>query len=146
MQFIIKNKLTTIMLIMASFLLNACASSSFDCPNRAGVMCKSLDQVNDMVDDGEIRGRTQQVSQIKTNEKTQNQNNSSSDSASDFEPYSIANGYYPGAPLRYGETVQRVWVAPYEDTENNYHDASLIYTIVKEGHWIGSPIKVDAES
>ena len=114
---------------MSGFLTACSMNSSFDCPNKAGVMCKSVDQINGMVDTGQIQGRTQQVSQ------------SSTQSNGEFQPYAISTGYYPGAPLRYGETVQRIWVAPYEDTESNYHQDNVIYTIVKDGHWIGSPVK-----
>lgn len=102
-------------------------NSSFDCPNKAGVMCKSVDQINRMVDTGELQGRAVQSSSITTN--------------NEFQPYSLEAGYYPGAPLRYGETVQRIWLAPYEDSESNYHQDSMMYAIVKKGHWIGSPIR-----
>ena len=41
--------------------LTACTTmnSSFDCPNKAGVSCKSLDQINGMVDSGQVRGGSQ---------------------------------------------------------------------------------------
>src|SRR3990167_11143602 len=101
MRSIVKNSL----LITCISLLTGCGTmnSSFDCPNKAGVSCKSLDQVNGMVDSGEIRGQSQigAVSQY---------------GQADFSPYPQSAGYFPGQPLRYGETVQRIWVTPYEDS------------------------------
>lgn len=109
-------------------------NSSFDCPNRAGVMCKSVDQINGMVDSGQISGRMQSSA------------DSSSSSNSEFQPYSVTSGFYPGAPLRYGETVQRIWIAPFEDTDKNYHQDSYMYAIIKDGHWIGAPVRAPSES
>lgn len=128
-----------VLLIILAFFLTSCSSmnSSFDCPNCAGVMCKSIDQINGMVDSGQIRGRTQ----------TPNENISSNSSPNtEFQPYSVTSGFYPGAPLRYGETVQRIWIAPFEDTEKNYHQDSYMYAIIKDGHWIGQPVKTLSES
>ncbi len=129
-----KKIVITFILFNLSGFLTACSSmnSNFDCPNKAGVMCKSVDQINGMVDTGQIQGRTQQGAQTPCC------------SNKEFQPYTITTGYYSGAPLRYGETVQRIWVAPFEDTENNYHQDNVIYTIVKDGHWIGSPVKSEA--
>ena len=49
--------------------------------------------------------------------------------------------FIPGQPVRYGETVQRIWIAPYEDTEGNYHQDSFMYSVMKGGHWKGNPVK-----
>ncbi len=101
-------------------------NSSFDCPNKAKGMCNSVDQINTMVDSGQLRGSTQPISEC---------------GGKEFQPYAITSRFYPGAPLRYGETVQRIWVAPFEDTEKNYHQDSFMYAIIKDGHWIGLPVK-----
>lgn len=122
----------SIFLVSITSLLASCTplNSGFDCPNQAGVMCKSLDQIDGMVNDGQIRGRTQS-----TVRGSDHQN------LTEFQPYTVTSGFYPGAPLRYGETVQRIWIAPYEDREGNYHQDNYLYTVVKEGHWIGLPEK-----
>jgi len=129
-----KNRIHFLLILIVT-LLNACSmNSSFDCPNRAGVMCQSVDQINGMVDSGQIHGRTQSAADY------------TSTSTSEFQPYVLSSGFYPGAPLRYGETVQRIWIAPFEDTEKNYHQDSYMYAIIKDGHWIGAPVKVPSES
>lgn len=116
--------------------LTACTTmnSSFDCPNQAGVNCKSLDQINRMVDTGEIRGHTQ----MNTGEGAKTTNVAGN---AEFQSFPVQTTFVPGQPIRYGETVQRIWIAPYEDTEGNYHQDSLMYAIMKEGHWIGRPVK-----
>jgi conjugal transfer pilus assembly protein TraV len=40
-------------------------------------------------------------------------------------------------PIRKRETVLPIWIAPFEDTDGNYHQASEIYTILNPGHWQG---------
>jgi conjugal transfer pilus assembly protein TraV len=44
---------------------------------------------------------------------------------------------YAGKPLRYGETIQRIWVAPFEDQAGNYHEPSVVYAVIQGSHWIG---------
>jgi conjugal transfer pilus assembly protein TraV len=46
-----------------------------------------------------------------------------------------------GEPIRYGETVQQIWLAPFEDTAGNYHEPSIVYIILQPPHWIGVPTK-----
>jgi conjugal transfer pilus assembly protein TraV len=113
--------------------LTACTTmnSSFDCPNKAGVNCKSLDQINGMVDSGQIRGRTQMRTAAVSK---------GVDSA-EFQSFPMRASFIPGQPIRYGETVQRIWIAPYEDSEGNYHEDCKIYAVMKGGHWIGRPVK-----
>ena len=123
-------KTISVLFILFCGILTGCTTmnSSFDCPNKAGVQCKSLDQINGMVDNGQIQGRTQSAPHL------------SGMSEAEFQPYPMTASYYPGKPLRYGESVQRIWVAPFEDTEGNYHQDNFIYTIAKGGHWIGSAV------
>ncbi len=118
--------------------LNGCSSmnSGFDCPNKAGVMCKNLDQINTMVDAGQIQGN----SSFSGNSESKSSVNASND---DFQAFPTVAGYQPGEPIRYGETIQRIWVAPYEDSEGNYHQDSYTYSVMKNGHWIGHPVKAE---
>ncbi len=129
-----KRFVIAILILVSIGFLSACTTnSSFDCPNKAGVSCKSLDQINHMVDSGQIRGRTQMEESDFT--KVSLVDNT------EFQSFPSQSTFIPGQPIRYGETVQRIWIAPYEDTEGNYHEDSLVYTIMKGGHWIGEPVK-----
>lgn len=122
-------KLGLVILVMT---LTGCSSmnSSFDCPNKAGVNCKSMDQINTMVDSGQLP--TAGCSSCCS---------SANDKSADFTPYPTTISYSPGQPIRYGESVQRIWVAPFEDNDGNYHQDSMMYSVVKGGHWIGKPVK-----
>ncbi len=111
--------------------LNGCTSmnSSFDCPNRAGVSCKSLDQINGMVDNGQIRSHSMITREVEVVSIDQ----------PEFQTFKGSMGVY--APMRSHETVQRIWIAPYEDTEGNYHGESFMYAVMKEGQWKNDPVK-----
>ena len=126
-------KLFLILILPILALLSGCAemNSKFDCPMRPGVSCRSLDEVNAKVDSGEI-GSSSTV--LTYHPSTKN-----------ISPHQIVPRLFSELrvrkPLRYGESVQRIWIAPFEDTAGNYHQESDIYTIVKPGHWIGYPVK-----
>lgn len=106
-------------------------NSKFDCPNQAGVRCKSLDQINSMVDSGQIRGRSV-MNDVEVVSVTY---------GPEFEPFYFKGSTITGRPIRYPETIQRIWIAPYEDTEGNFHQDSFIYSVMSDGHWKGNPIK-----
>lgn len=123
-----------ILVIFMTIILNACSgiNSQFDCPMKPGIRCESIESVNARVDRGEIGNSHLQsnvsplsIQPIQYRHSVYKQNNFSKD----------------GEPLRYSETVMRVWVAPFEDKEGNYHQESDIYTITKNGKWIGAPLK-----
>jgi len=103
------------------FMLAGCTTMNdqFSCPMKPGVMCQSLDQVNAKIDNGNIKhfSASSEVSlQINT------------------EPVTKATKIgLP--PVRVPETLMPVWIAPYEDSRGNYHEESVIWTIVKSGYW-----------
>jgi conjugal transfer pilus assembly protein TraV len=119
-------------LILLSTLLNGCSgiNSQFDCPMKSGIRCESIDSVNARVDRGEIGSGATTLSSRLVQPIT-----CKAPTCSRFIPFRN------GEPLRYGETVMRVWVAPFEDKEGNYHQESDIFTITKPGSWIGTPLK-----
>lgn len=107
--------------------LPGCSSmnSNFDCPNKPGVTCRSLDQVNDMVDRGMI-GRERASA-----EKTKNTNQAYL-TMRELNKQNLSSRLNS---LRLGEQVVRVWVAPYQDVNSNYHNESTIYTVVRKNNW-----------
>jgi conjugal transfer pilus assembly protein TraV len=109
-----------VLILPIIFLLDGCAGmNKFDCPMKPGIRCESLDQANAQVDHGDIGHDNSQASIRSTRQSK----------------ISTAE------PLRYGETVQRIWIAPFEDTAGNYHQESEVYTVAKTSHWIGNPPK-----
>jgi len=41
----------------------------------------------------------------------------------------------PGDPLRSGERVLRVWMAPWVDADGDYHDQAYVYLVLDHGRW-----------
>jgi hypothetical protein len=118
-------KIKKLMVISILLLLAGCTTmnSKFDCPNRPGITCKSIDQVNDMVD----RGLIGKDPQVKNNRllKVYSLKNSSN----------IANRFSQANLLRSGEQVVRVWIGPYQDIHSNYHNESTLYVVVRKNNW-----------
>lgn len=109
------------LLLLSCLALTACAglNENFDCPAPEGGSCKRMDQVYEMVNgEGDVSKKPLAV-------------------APSRNPL-ILEGR-PGDPLRYGEGVMRLWIAPYEDRDGNYHQTNEIYSVVREGHWIQNP-------
>lgn len=114
-------------------LLSACAAenSKFNCNMRGTGECASLDQVN------------QQASQGVFNQAP----NAGDNQTVAFDTAALGGqstqtiAQNPGEPIRYSETVQRIWLSPYEDNNGNYHEPSYVYTVIQPGHWIGVPAK-----
>ena len=45
-----------------------------------------------------------------------------------------------GQPVRYGDQIQQITIFPYQDSQANYHEASIVYTVLKSAHWVGHPV------
>ena len=110
------------------FLLVGCASmnNQFDCPMKSGIRCESLDSVNARIDRGELRGETS--------------DNNSSWKTGSLEAIEKVNlegkeESQTTGPHRYPESVQRVLIAPFEDSQGNYHTVSSVYAVMNSGHW-----------
>ena len=110
--------------------LTSCAhmNSDFDCPMKNGVRCQSLDEVNAAVDRGEIGGS------VGSTDKRPSFRSAA------YIPYIDASSSKT-LPVRYPDDVMRVWIAPYEDSIGNYHQASSVYTVTHPSYWIGNPPK-----
>lgn len=113
-------------LSMTLAALSGCASmnSSFDCPMKSGNRCQSLDQVNASVDQGEFA------------EKMPNAPKTDSANVHLVRIDALTTSDTPSAmPKRHQEAVQRIWVAPFEDSEGSYHGASEVFAVMQTGQW-----------
>jgi conjugal transfer pilus assembly protein TraV len=105
-------------------MLSGCASlnSQFDCPMKPGVVCKSLDEVNTMVDQGKLGGSASCSKPLST----------SVSSGSLVAPSS-------DTPLKFSHDastkVTRIWIAPYQDKRGDYYASTLVYREVKPSWW-----------
>ncbi len=98
----------------------ATAKENFDCKYGKGVGCRSITEVNGMVNQGTL-GKTQ---------STLLKNSSA--------PMLLGSSL-PGAN---GKAVQRVteehlklWIAPFQDKQGNFHEGAIVHTVLKPGFW-----------
>ena len=113
-------------------LFSGCAgmNSDFACNGKSPQMCQPIDNVNKVAEEGVF---------------TNNSNNNVVINNTQYENVSLS-GYtlptpQPGEPIRYGESVQKIWIAPFEDSHDNYHESSYLYTVINKSHWVGTPAK-----
>lgn len=127
-------KLSTIVSLLTFVaLLSGCAgmNGKFDCNATAGDSCTPVSIVNRNAQAGDY-------------DNVDNSGDSGSASQQNFGYASKDVGYnvttpIPGEPVRFGESVQRIWIAPYKDSSQNFHEPSYVYTVLNKSHWIGLP-------
>lgn len=105
-------------------------STSFDCNVGSGGKCAPMPTINEMANRGMFKhagfkgGKSINPSSYYANNNTWSEE---------------------GSLLRINESVQQIWIAPYEDVNGIYHDASSIYVVAKKGRWLGKPPEAIAE-
>lgn len=113
--------------------LVGCSTSSetFDCQVGKGVGCKSISTVNKMVDQGYLE-----------DEKGEEAAPSSVLSSSSPVISAASLPQQVETPLideffvqRIQEEHLRVWIAPYQDVQGNFHEGSIVHTVLKPGYW-----------
>lgn len=53
--------------------------------------------------------------------------------------------YVPeGAPIRTGQKILRIWMAPWEDRDGRFHDQSYTYIVTDFGRWVLTRNRTDA--
>lgn len=123
--------------------LTGCAgmNSTFSCNAKAGDSCMPVDLINMQAEAGVFNR------EVSSNKHEPLSSPSTTQVASTFNTADVIKTALPGKPIRYRETVQRIWVAPFEDTMGTYHESSYVYTVLKGSHWLGfSPEKVNASN
>lgn len=103
-------------------LLSGCATlnSNFECPRKPGVSCKSLREVNQLVDD-------KQLGVLKDYKTTQPVARLSVLPLQDGQQVSIS---------RLSEQILTIWIAPFTDIVGRYHTQHAVYSIIKPGSWL----------
>lgn len=101
--------------------------SKFACKAPEGVVCSSLFGVysNAVADNLPSSTRNEQREAVAEAAPVANQGNSK------------IQGRVPssGEPIRTGQKVMRIWVAPFEDQDGDLHDQSYIYVVAHSGRW-----------
>jgi conjugal transfer pilus assembly protein TraV len=112
-------------------ILSGCTSlnSHFDCPMKPGVVCKSLDEVNTMVDQGKLGGSASYSKPLST---------SVSSGLAPLSSDALLKFSHDDRPTK----ATRIWIAPYQDKSGNYYPSTLVYREVKPNWWGKSSTKV----
>ena len=113
------------------FFLSGCMGmgSKFDCNVSSGGKCAPMNHINKMADYGAFNdNRSYKSNLLQTKYKKGYLPNTSS--------------VFAGAPIRSSESIQQIWIGPYEDINGNYHESAYVYTVVKNGNWIGDTVSV----
>lgn len=113
-------RLKILCLSLGCFLAGcATLNSSFECPRKPGVNCKSLREVNHMVDEGQLDTQHDVKS-------LQHLDISSSLPSQMDKNESIS---------RLPEQVLAIWIAPFTDVAGRYHTAHTVYSVIHPGSW-----------
>lgn len=113
---------------ICAVLVIGCGTKKFDCPYNDGVYCKSLSEVNEMVNRGE-HGKN-----LKTSAKAKENffNKGPLTSSQVLIPIDTKE------PIRVPEQVVRIWLAPYESQDGTFHQQTVINTVARPAHWVGA--------
>ena len=109
----------------------ACSSAldSFDSEATSGVGAKSISEVNAMIDQGKIAGLKPDPEQISVVLPVIVQN-----PIPIAHPESIVLSDH-SIIQRQPEQHLRVWFAPFQDLQGNFHEASVVHTILRPSFW-----------
>jgi conjugal transfer pilus assembly protein TraV len=114
-----------IMIPSLFLFLSGCTSNNelFDCPAGKGMGCKSISEVNRMVDQGYFeRSSDEEAGSLKA-----------------LAPVAMTSEDIsqtpPGGIERIPEQNLRLWIAPFQDEMGNFHEESAIHTVVRQGRW-----------
>jgi hypothetical protein len=102
-------------------MLTGCAgiNGKFDCPYKLGISCKSVSEVNDLVDRGKLPAKL--VSKNKTAKATVTVNTTVTE--------------WRGVK-RIPEKILTVWLAPFVDQAGNYHGGSFLTAVIQPAKWL----------
>ena len=131
----LKTALKNLLTLAIGFLLPGCSTTSetFDCKAGKGVGCKSISQVNKMVDEGSLSLEKE-----------------GSAYAPISTPVITPTSLLPDSPSSLGQDIAlsddmvvhrireehlRVWIAPFQDQQGNLHEGTMVHTVLKPGFW-----------
>jgi type IV conjugative transfer system lipoprotein TraV len=119
--------------IVIVLFLSGCMSMNgkFDCNVGSGGRCAPMSHINKMASQGAFN-ESAMVS--KENALSKAENKITKNSINTFN-----------TPIRSSESIQQIWIAPYEDNSGNYHEGSYLHTVVKKGKWVGDPVSAITE-
>ncbi len=126
----------------AALTLTGCTgmSGSFSCNEMPGDHCTPVSVVNQQVEEGMYDPSSNSSSQDTTkNSKEKNDTKNSEPALASFAGFDLEGGDVNdgNSPIRESEMTTRIWIAPYTDEEDNFHQANLVYSVLAPSYWQG---------
>lgn len=124
-------------------LLTGCAAGmddEFSCSTIDGIEgCATMNDINTFIDEGQYATDSQgNVIGRKTNRNLNEEGEGEFKLVTTLEQH-VNPPLHSGVPSRYREEVKEIVIYPYQDAKGNYHDTSVIYTILTPSHWLKKP-------
>ncbi len=113
-------------LISSLTCLSACVGTAekFDCPAGSGLGCHSITQVNQKVNEGLNTTLNNKIQEKpKTYERSEKTKTSVSSGLKDFKVQRVREAHL------------RIWFAPFQDPQGNFHEDSIVHTVLQPGSW-----------
>lgn len=127
-----------------ALFLSGCTSASetFDCEPGKGVGCQSITKVNKMIDQGQFLESQEGFTSPLSNQNLLSKATPPSFSTSPFSNAASATVVLSDQTVvqRIAEQPIRVWVAPYQDEAGNFHEASVVHSVIQGGYWQVHPV------
>lgn len=126
-------------------LLTGCASGmddEFSCTTIDGIKgCATMNDINTFIDDGQYATDSQGnvVGRKVTRHSSSEENADGKFNLVTTLEQHVNPPLHSGVPSRYREEVKEIVIYPYQDAKGNYHDTSVIYTILTPSHWLKKP-------
>ncbi|CAL7960222.1 conjugal transfer pilus assembly protein TraV [Alphaproteobacteria bacterium] len=116
----------SVIMLFLSLIVSACAANKAvtDCPAGVGVQCKSISEVNNMVNLKELGGDKVIESKLGYEEK----------------PMLILNTAFtdrnqPKEVKRIPEKTMRIWMNSFTDDKGDFVKETYTYTVIEPGFW-----------
>ncbi len=125
--------------LIGSLVLVSCASVPPTCPKTTPGQCKSMGEVNALVDQGVFDEKIG----IKKTKRPAKKNSKGRVHFPKDDPTSQTDFIAEiDDPKRQPETVLKIWFAAYEDAAGNYVSAHTVFTVVQPAYWQGDPTSI----
>lgn len=122
-------RIRILVILLSGAYLSGCSSighEEFDCPNNPnGYGCKGLKEVHELITEksgGQVI--TPIVSQV---------------SSKNVDPKMVSSSEN-SLVQRTQEESLRVWIAPFQDEQGNFHEPSVIHTVIRPSYWQANTI------
>lgn len=120
--------------LIGSLALVSCSpySRDFDCGPSKGVGCKSVSEVNELINTGEIEEFTdEECKSCKADDIL----NKKEVQIKEYPINQEAQINGKGSVIRKPEKVLKVWVADFEDEDGHYEEESVVHLVATPGKW-----------